>query len=579
MAVGSHALASGGREPQVMFFMSRGPDQPLHEFIAAPAGFYSDYRVQYQMIWYWHLRGERFTPEAVTFLADTLSSIATANYQHGADEAWKNWSQARRKAYKTLGQPLPAAKDKDSEHIAPSSWSSEQFNDSVSCYDDAFVNATDTLLKRMAHLHKDNSATSSLLLWLAMQDWVFDRCGNASQRSPPVLPDTAPAWLKADYAYQRAAGSFYVNEVKPLPADQAFQAVAADGTNPWRDLAAYMRLRTLARATPGPDPYPDSTNPNFDLAKAVTAQQTLNIRVEAIVEPLLLNPKLLALRPSIYRLREALRIRLLRPKQRMEALANGLQTIGNPHVAAARILLLQREMRLCQDHYFDPYCGDALGANQSNDLLLWLNTVRGFEAREPTGHTPAWQAQTSWRAWKRDHALHWLFAAANFVSANDKGQRASLQQALVKVPMDSPAGYAARQLRALQFRAESNHTAVRKLLVDAAASPLIAHSASGQNIVKALLLPSAATEAEWQRLALRTVVGIRDPETDIAVAPSTLTTTFDVDVAKLLNRNAPLAMWLRLASHSCWRRLNSEPPCRFNIEPGLDAVRRTSVCG
>jgi len=29
----------------------------------------------------------------------------------------------------------------------------------------------------------------------------------------------------------------------------------------------------------------------------------------------------------------------------------------------------------------------------------------------------------------------------------------------------------------------------------------------------------------------------------------------------------------------CWRRLNSEPPCRFNIEPGLDAVRRTSVCG
>jgi phosphatidylserine/phosphatidylglycerophosphate/cardiolipin synthase-like enzyme len=30
---------------------------------------------------------------------------------------------------------------------------------------------------------------------------------------------------------------------------------------------------------------------------------------------------------------------------------------------------------------------------------------------------------------------------------------------------------------------------------------------------------------------------------------------------------------------SCWRRRRSEPPCRFNIEPGLDAVRRTSVCG
>lgn len=29
----------------------------------------------------------------------------------------------------------------------------------------------------------------------------------------------------------------------------------------------------------------------------------------------------------------------------------------------------------------------------------------------------------------------------------------------------------------------------------------------------------------------------------------------------------------------CWRRLNSEPPCRTKFEPGLDAVRRTSVCG
>lgn len=33
------------------------------------------------------------------------------------------------------------------------------------------------------------------------------------------------------------------------------------------------------------------------------------------------------------------------------------------------------------------------------------------------------------------------------------------------------------------------------------------------------------------------------------------------------------------SKRECWRRPNSEPPCRFNIEPGLDAVRRTSVCG
>lgn len=544
MVAGNNALASGGGELQDMFFMSSRPDQPLREFIAAPAGFYPDYRVPYQLIWYWHLRGERFTPEAVTVLADTLSSIATGNYQTGADDAWKNWSQARREAYKTLGQPLAEANEKDSAQLSPFRWSNESSNGSVGCYEDAFVNATDTLRQRMGHLRKDKTATPPLLLWLAMQDWVFDKCGNATQLTPPALPDTSPAWLKADYAYQRAAGSFYTSEVEPHPADQAFQAVAADRTNPWRDLAAYMRLRTLARANPGHQWGDARANKKEDIAKAVETQKELTTRVNAIAEPLLLNPKLLALRPSIYRLREALRIRLLPPRQRMQALAGGLQTIGNPNVAAARILLLNQEMRACQ------YDCDALGPNQSNDLLLWLNTVRGFGGETPASSQPDWQSQTSWRAWQRGHALHWLFAAANFVSDNDKGRRATLQQALAEVPLDSPAGYAARQLRALQFRAESNHTEVRNLLGDATESPLIAHSASGRNMVKALLLPSAATEDEWQRLALRTVVGISDPEAEEVVAPSTLTTTFDVDVTQSLNRNASLAMWLRLASYS-----------------------------
>jgi hypothetical protein len=29
----------------------------------------------------------------------------------------------------------------------------------------------------------------------------------------------------------------------------------------------------------------------------------------------------------------------------------------------------------------------------------------------------------------------------------------------------------------------------------------------------------------------------------------------------------------------CWRRFKIEPPCRSKFEPGLDAVRRTVVCG
>jgi len=43
--------------------------------------------------------------------------------------------------------------------------------------------------------------------------------------------------------------------------------------------------------------------------------------------------------------------------------------------------------------------------------------------------------------------------------------------------------------------------------------------------------------------------------------------------------HSQIAIALGISKGVCWCRLNSEPPCRFNIEPGLDAVRRTSVCG
>jgi len=545
VTTGSHALASGGGEVEDIFFMSSRPDQPVREFIATPAGFYPDYRVPYQVIWYWHLRGERFTPEALSVLAATLPSVANDDHQTGVDNAWKRWSQVRRDAYKTLGRPLAGAKDKDIAEQPPSRWNGDFFNNRVSCYEDAFANAASTLQQRMGHWRKDKAAAPSLLLWLAMQDWVFGYCGNATEVTSPVLPDTSPAWLKADYAYQRAAASFYAQEAAPLSADQAFEAIAADRTSPWKDLAAYMRLRTLARANPGSEAGRTRTTTKEDLADALKAQKDLTARVDAVAGPLLANPKLQALRPSIYRLREALRIRLLLPRQRMQVLANGLHTIGNPDVAAARILLLNHEMRVCL------YAGcDALGPDQSDDLLLWLNTVRGFTGATPTREDDDWQDRTSWRAWQRSHALHWLFAAVHFVPDADTGRWASLQQALAEVPIDHPAGYAARQLRAMRLRANNDHAGVRNLLADAAASPLIAHSVSGQNLVKALLLPSAQTEDEWQRLAVRTVAGIRDPEAEDVVSPITLTTAFDRDVTQVLNRNAPLSLWLRLASYS-----------------------------
>ena len=42
-------------------------------------------------------------------------------------------------------------------------------------------------------------------------------------------------------------------------------------------------------------------------------------------------------------------------------------------------------------------------------------------------------------------------------------------------------------------------------------------------------------------------------------------------------RLGELSKWLH--ETGCWRRFKIEPPCRSKFEPGLDAVRRTVVCG
>ena len=143
-------------------------------------------------------------------------------------------------------------------------------------------------------------------------------------------------------------------------------------------------------------------------------------------------------------------------------------------------------------------------------------------------------------------------AAASLVpvaATNGDKREAELQAALAAVPEDHPARFAATQLRAQRMFAQGRYKEVRELVAASADSPLIAHSLSGQNLVKALLLPTAASEEEWRRLAIRPVVARRDPEA-MEAKPSAvpLASAFDEDVVRFLNTRAPLAMWLRLAA-------------------------------
>ncbi|WP_440532928.1 hypothetical protein [Variovorax sp. YR566] len=543
------AHASGGGDPEDLFFATTRPDQPVREFVERPAGYYTDYLVPYQVLWYWRLHGQPFSSDAVRAFSDLLEKLPREdNGMAETDDAWIEWRKARDDANAKLDPQSP--RDRPAL-LAPSQqqpkWNASSLQASPNCfYGDAFRNATKTLAQRMTRAAGDKAATPYVRHWLQAQDAVFDTC-NKEPGTIPELPPRAPAWLQADHAYQLAAQRFYADDLDE--ADTAFTEIAADKASPWRDLAAYMRLRVLARQSPGGEPsFSERDDAGKESPEALKQQAELTKAVDAIALPLLKNPRLQALHPSVHRLAEALRIRYLTPGTRLQRLADSLKTMGAPDVAAARLLLLNHEFRYCMM----AGCSYA-GPDQKSDLVQWLNTVRGFNG-PASGITAQdkWREKFSWSNYQRTHDLAWLMAAASLVpvsTATDDKREAELQAALAAVPEDHPARFAATQLRAQRLFAQGRFKETRELVASAADSPLIAHSLSGQNIVKALLLPTASSEEEWRRLAIRLVVARRDPEAMEAKPNAVpLASTFDDDATRFLNTRAPLAMWLRLAA-------------------------------
>ncbi|WP_157773682.1 hypothetical protein [Variovorax atrisoli] len=540
------AHASGGYDAEDLFFATTRPDQPVREFVERPAGYYTGYLVPYQVLWYWRLRGQSFSPDAVRAFTDLLEKLPREdNAMADIDDASTEWRKARDDAMAKLDPQSQRDKSSSPKQQQPK-WNADTLQaDAICFYGDAFRNATKTLAQRMTRAAGDKSAVPFVLHWIKTQDAVFDTC-DKEPGAMPELPAGAPAWLQADHAYQLAARHFYAGDLDD--ADEAFAAIAADKASPWRDLAAYMRLRVLARQNPG-DPPSEGSETKKESAEALKKQAELDKQLDAIAQPLMKNPRLKALHPSVHRLAEALRIRYLLPATRMQRLADGLRTIGQPDAAAAKLLLLNHEFRACGFFGGCSYIGPA----QTSDLVQWLSTVRGFDGPgsglEPDGK---WRETLSWSRYQRTHDLAWLMAAASLVpvaTTNGDKREAELQAALEAVPEDHPARFAATQLRAQRMFAQGRYKEVRELVAASADSPLIAHSLSGQNLVKALLLPTAASEEEWRRLAIRPVVARRDPEA-MEAKPSAvpLASAFDEDVVRFLNTRAPLAMWLRLAA-------------------------------
>ncbi len=110
----------------------------------------------------------------------------------------------------------------------------------LNCLPPAFVNAAETLQKRIATW---GASSPQLTEWLRGQDQVFENCS-----AGPVIPapvSRAEPLLAADREYQIAAAEFYAGQFEKAEAD--FDRIASDTSSPWHDISAYIAARVCIR--------------------------------------------------------------------------------------------------------------------------------------------------------------------------------------------------------------------------------------------------------------------------------------------------------------------------------------------
>lgn len=109
------------------------------------------------------------------------------------------------------------------------------------CFPDAFDTAAATLANRISRFGRNSPA---IKVWLLTQDKVFETCSTPGVTLPAPMPN-APAWLRADRAYQEAAWALY--DGRNVEAAERFGAIFRDTASPWQPMALYLSVRATQR--------------------------------------------------------------------------------------------------------------------------------------------------------------------------------------------------------------------------------------------------------------------------------------------------------------------------------------------
>ena len=478
------AWATGPLGPEIRFFSRSGQD-PVDDLtyfrgqlgILRPTftdnRLYAAYRIM--------LSGRFSEAQARQLLARCCDAPETPS------DAETSWNDLRKRV---AGVP-PA---KDTRYMAYRRRPEDMHLFDVSCFPNAYRNSAATLRARIA----EHGANSPLLRdWVIGQDAVLLNCYEDSPLPEELLPN-APAWLKADLAYQIAAAYFY--RLDYTRAGQLFAEIGRDAASPWQKTARYLVARCAVHAA-----IEDKT-PKL----IADAQQA--------IDALATDPQLADYRAEAPKLASLLAF-ATRPQERARELEKALLA---PDLPAA----LPFELR-------DFLLLERTGA-RNTDLGAWIYDIdvltAGSEEAVAAAKTDALVR------WREQRNLPWLVAALMHLSPGDEDVAAAIAASRASEAI-SPAYYTLAWHRLRLLIGENKQEEARAELdqiLDGRPLP-----EGVENLMRYHRMKLARDLDEFVRFALRRgefVMYLPDPRTklDATAPPLKSTTRFPYDFAAML---------------------------------------------
>jgi hypothetical protein len=267
----------------------------------------------------------------------------------------------------------------------------------VSCFPNAYRNSAATLRARIA----DHGANSPLVReWVIGQDAVLLNCEMDSPL-PGELPN-APAWLKADRAYQIAAAYFY--RLDYARAGALFAEIGRDASSPWQKAGRYLVARCAVHAA------------NADKTPKLIAD------AQQAIDAVATDPDLGEYRADAPKLTSLLAF-ATRPQERAQELERALLAPDLPPTLAVELrdfLLLERT------------------GTRYTDLGAWIYDIDVLAAGRDENVAAAKADALS--RWRERRSLPWLVAALMHLAPGDNDGAAAIAASRA-IDANSPAYY------------------------------------------------------------------------------------------------------------------------------------------